>query len=78
MVKAIPGPINVLAGASSPALAELASLGVARVTFGGGLMRAALGRLKALASELLDQSPTISLGQETLPGSEFEALFTKG
>jgi 2-methylisocitrate lyase-like PEP mutase family enzyme len=77
LVKAIPGPINVLVGASSPPLAELASLGVARVTFGGGLMRAVLGRLQALASELLDQSLPLNLGRESLSDQGFEALYTK-
>jgi 2-methylisocitrate lyase-like PEP mutase family enzyme len=77
LVQAIPGPINILMGSSSPALAELVSLGVARVTFGGGLMRAALGRLQALASELLDQSLPISLGKDALSDHDFESLFTK-
>lgn len=42
LVQAIPGPLNILATAGSPSLSELGSLGVARVSFGGGPSRPAL------------------------------------
>lgn len=45
-------PINVLAGAGSPSIGVLASLGVARVSLGSGPMRAAMSLLERLAEEL--------------------------
>ena len=38
LVQAISWPINILAGSNSPSIAELARLGVARVSFGSGPM----------------------------------------
>ena len=43
LAKRIDGPVNVLAGVGTPPIAELEALGVARVTFGSGLTRAAYG-----------------------------------
>jgi 2-methylisocitrate lyase-like PEP mutase family enzyme len=75
LAAAVPGPINILAGAIAPPLPELAELGVARVSFGGGLMRAALGHARAAARELLEQGTYARLGHEALSGEEFETLF---
>jgi 2-methylisocitrate lyase-like PEP mutase family enzyme len=47
------GRLSVLARAGFPPLAELAALGVARVTFGPGLMGAAYGELQRTAEALL-------------------------
>jgi 2-methylisocitrate lyase-like PEP mutase family enzyme len=46
-------PVNVLAVAGSPAIAELARLGVARVSLGSGPMRAAMTEMLRLAEEVL-------------------------
>lgn len=45
-------PVNILAGAGSPSVAELAALGVKRISLGSGPMRAALGLLRRLAEEV--------------------------
>ena len=45
-------PINVLAVAGSPSIAELARLGVARVSLGSGPMRAALTLFERLVEEV--------------------------
>jgi 2-methylisocitrate lyase-like PEP mutase family enzyme len=76
LAAAIPGPINILVGPSAPPLRELAEMGVARVSFGGGLMRAALGHVRVAARELLNQGTYAGLGQEILTGEEFETLFS--
>jgi 2-methylisocitrate lyase-like PEP mutase family enzyme len=44
-------PINILAGAGVPSLPELAKLGVKRVSFGSGPMRAAMGLLRRITEE---------------------------
>jgi 2-methylisocitrate lyase-like PEP mutase family enzyme len=44
-------PINILAGAGVPSIPELAKLGVKRVSFGSGPMRAAMGLLRRITEE---------------------------
>ncbi len=75
LVKAIDGPINILAGPKTLSIPELAQLGVARVSFGVGLTRAALGHLRYVAQELYTSGTYTALSQHILPGDEFEALF---
>jgi 2-methylisocitrate lyase-like PEP mutase family enzyme len=55
LVRAIDGPVNILAWPGAPGIAELGRLGVARVSVGGGLARAALATTLAGARELLEQ-----------------------
>jgi 2-methylisocitrate lyase-like PEP mutase family enzyme len=52
VVEAVGVPVNVLALASGPSIAELASAGVRRVSTGGSLARAAYGALLAGAREV--------------------------
>jgi 2-methylisocitrate lyase-like PEP mutase family enzyme len=52
IVKSLAFPVNVLAMAGSPPIAQLARLGVARVSLGSGPMRAAMTLLGKLAEEL--------------------------
>ncbi|HTA01500.1 MAG TPA: isocitrate lyase/phosphoenolpyruvate mutase family protein [Streptosporangiaceae bacterium] len=52
LVRRISGPVNVLYTARGPSLAQLAALGVARITFGGGLHARAAGLVRDMASEL--------------------------
>jgi 2-methylisocitrate lyase-like PEP mutase family enzyme len=76
LVKSAGAPINILVGgAATPTLAELAGMGVARVSFGGGLMRSVLGHLQEVAREVLDRGSLDILARSALPGSEFESLF---
>lgn len=53
LAREIDGPLNVLAGPGSPPVAELARLGVRRVSLGSGLHRASLAAARAAAEELL-------------------------
>ena len=76
LVTAIDGPINILGGPAGPTLPELARLGVARVSLAGGLMRAALGHLRAIAQELREHGTYTTMSNETLSGTEFGSLFT--
>ncbi len=54
IVEALERPVNVLASPGVPPVSELAELGVARVSVGGGLAFAALGSLVDAATELRD------------------------
>jgi len=75
LVKAINGPINMLGGPPGPSLPELAQLGVARVSLAGGLIRSALGHIRAIAQELLESGTYTRMNTEALSGSEFRTLF---
>jgi 2-methylisocitrate lyase-like PEP mutase family enzyme len=55
VVQSVDRPVNVLALPGTPSVAELAELGVARVSVGSGFALAALGALVEAGRELLDQ-----------------------
>jgi 2-methylisocitrate lyase-like PEP mutase family enzyme len=55
VVEAVDRPVNVLALPKTPTVAELADLGVARISVGGAFAFAALGALVEAGRELLDQ-----------------------
>jgi len=52
LASAIPAPLNALALPDGPSPRELGQLGAARVTFGPGLLRRAMGAVGAIAQEL--------------------------
>ena len=52
LVRELHAPLNILATPISPSVAELAQLGVARISVGGGLMRAALGTTRRRLADL--------------------------
>ncbi|MEU6195757.1 isocitrate lyase/phosphoenolpyruvate mutase family protein [Streptomyces sp. NPDC047061] len=54
LVEGVDGPLNVLVGPGAPAVAELAALGVARVSAGSGLAEVAHAAVRRAARELLD------------------------
>jgi 2-methylisocitrate lyase-like PEP mutase family enzyme len=51
----IRGPVNVIRGAQSPSLAELAALGVARVSWGPYLYWEAMARFEERLGSLQEQ-----------------------
>jgi len=50
----VKAPISILAGPQSPSVKELQDLGVARVSYGSGFLKAAITGAKRLAREILD------------------------
>lgn len=77
LARGVNGPINILASPRTPTIPELASLGVARVSFGGGLASVALGAARRAAQELLQQGTFTSMAQDALPSGDFRGLFGK-
>jgi len=75
LVREILGPLNMLAGPGSPTVAELARLGVRRVSVGSGPARAAMGLTRRIGRELLRSGTYSSLGGDALPYAEANALF---
>jgi 2-methylisocitrate lyase-like PEP mutase family enzyme len=75
LVREVRGPLNVLLGPASPPVAELARLGVRRVSLGSGLARAAWGRARSIARALRDGEGHSALGEDAIPYAELQALF---
>ncbi len=75
LVRAVGGPLNILAGPRTPTIPDLARLGVARVSVGGGLMRVALGTARRAVEELLRQGTFTHMAQDALPAADFRRLF---
>lgn len=53
LVESIDGPVNVMAGPGSPTVAELARLGVARISLGSAVAQAAYAVARQATAELL-------------------------
>jgi len=75
LVTEIDAPINVLAGPATPSVGELEAIGVARLSIGGGAMRATLALIRDIATELHGQGTYRALFRETLTWVEMDALF---
>ena len=58
VVRAVERPVNVLKLPAAPDVAALASVGVRRVSSGGGLARAAYSAMGQVAAALLDELPS--------------------
>lgn len=69
VISSVDRPVNVLALATSPPVAELAALGAARVSVGGAFAFAALGALVEAGRELLEQG-TYGYWDRTRAGRE--------
>jgi 2-methylisocitrate lyase-like PEP mutase family enzyme len=74
LAREIDGPLNVLGSTAAPPLAELARLGVRRVSFGSAPMRAGLGVAVRLAEELRERGTCTTLAERTLSFDEMQQL----
>ncbi len=75
LVAAVPVPLNVLAGPGSPSVAELAKLGVGRISLGPGLAKVAYAAVRRAAEEVYGSGTYTALdGGLTYP--ELNGLFT--
>src|SRR5713101_5455154 len=67
LVKAIAAPLNILASANCPPLAELEKMGVARVSAGSAVMRATLGLVRRIAKDWMERGTYDSLFDSAVP-----------
>ncbi len=74
LVKAIDGPLNILAMPGTPPISALAVLGVARVSVGSGPHRATVALTRRIAEELRDHGTYDSIMTDTIPYPEVNAL----
>jgi 2-methylisocitrate lyase-like PEP mutase family enzyme len=78
IVTSVDLPVNVLALADTPNVAELAAVGVRRISVGGGFWYVALGAVVAAGRELLDDG-TYGFWSGARPGVDAaRAAFTRG
>jgi 2-methylisocitrate lyase-like PEP mutase family enzyme len=77
LVRAIEGPLNVLATKGTPPVAELAALGVRRVSQGSGPARAALATTRRVARELKDHGTYAAYVDGAIDYADANRLFTR-
>ena len=76
VAKEVKAPVSILAGPQSPSVSELQDLGVARVSYGSGFMKAAMTGTKRLAQEILENG-TCSLLKDGMQTPEIAALVAR-
>jgi 2-methylisocitrate lyase-like PEP mutase family enzyme len=76
VAKEVKAPISILAGPTSPTVSELQDLGVARVSYGSGFLKAAIGATRRLAQEILEKG-TITAMKESMQTPEIHALVSR-
>lgn len=76
LVREIDGPLSVVMGLSGTALtvAELAALGVKRISIGGSLARATFGLIRRAAQEMREQG-SFTFADQQIPDSELCRFF---
>lgn len=77
LAREINGPINILAVPGTPPIAELARLGVARVSVGSGPMRATLALVRRIAQELKEHGTYAAFTEATISHGEVNRLFER-
>jgi 2-methylisocitrate lyase-like PEP mutase family enzyme len=78
LVREIVGPLNVVMGLGSSTLTtgDLLDAGVARISLGGSIARAALGFVRSSAEELL-RDGTMTFADHQIPQRELNLLFAR-
>lgn len=77
LVKAVEAPLNILALATCPPMAELERVGVARVSSGSGIMRAAMGMVQRVANEMISERSCQSMFDGSMPYIDLKRMMTE-
>ena len=77
LVKAVNGPLNILAVPGTPPVTELGRMGVARVSFGSWPFRAAVGWFRQLVQGVREPAEVARLTADAIPYAEINKLFEK-
>ena len=78
LVRAVEAPLNILALPACPPIAELERVGVARVSTGSGIMRAAMGVVQRLAKEMIDERSCASMFAGATPYVDLKKMMLRG
>ena len=76
LVRAIKGPLNILAGIGTPSIPELQSLGVKRVSLGSGTQRVTLGALQRFVRRIRDEGTLTPLATDAVSYADVQRLLT--
>jgi 2-methylisocitrate lyase-like PEP mutase family enzyme len=77
LVKAVEAPLNILANPACPSIAELEKIGVARVSAGSGIMRAAMGLVRRIGKEMLESRSCETMFAGTIAHAELNRLMER-
>jgi 2-methylisocitrate lyase-like PEP mutase family enzyme len=77
LVKSVKAPLNILATPACPPLAELEKIGVARVSAGSGIMRAAMGAVQRIGKEMLEARSCDTMFAGATPFIELKRMMTR-
>lgn len=77
LVKAVEAPLNILANPACPPIAELEKIGVARVSAGSGIMRAALGLVRRIGKEMAESRSCEMMFAGAIPHAELNHLMQR-
>lgn len=77
LAREINGPLNIMVLAGVPPVAELARLGVARVSMGAGPMRATMALTRAIAEELLNSGTYDGFLERTMDAAAMRKLLER-
>jgi 2-methylisocitrate lyase-like PEP mutase family enzyme len=76
LVRAVTGPLNILAGIGTPPIPELQRLGVKRLSLGSGTQRITLGTLQRFARRIRDEGTLTQLATDAVPYAEVQRLLS--
>jgi len=76
LVREIDAPVNIIAGATTPLVAELQDIGVARLSLGPRPMRALFDLLRSMARELIRSGTYGQLADPAISYDEVNAWFS--
>ncbi|MBP7141166.1 MAG: isocitrate lyase/phosphoenolpyruvate mutase family protein [Opitutaceae bacterium] len=77
-VRSVACPVNIMAGHGAPSIPELERIGVRRVTFGSGMMRATMPVAWKLAKDIRSHVESDLLEQSEFSHAAVNALFSRG
>ena len=77
LVKAVEAPLNILAGPNCPPMAQLEKIGVARVSTGSGIMRAAMGVVQRVAKEMIAERSCETLFAGAMPYIDLKRMMLR-
>lgn len=77
LVKAVASPLNILVTPQCPSLTELEKMGVARVSAGSTVMRAALRVVERIGKEMLDLRSTETLFDRAIPWADLSGMMSR-
>ena len=77
MLKAVEAPLNILANPACPPMAELEKIGVARVSAGSGIMRAAMGVVQRIGKEMMEARSCATMFPGATPFIDLMQMMTR-